>query len=625
MPPSEIAEFIAAVLAPGRFFVKPPQTLRVEERPAETRRWEIYKGELLQPEQTRAEKTLHSWLLLLDEPEKPAMGPTLSVRWDQDKEALYVTRGFAIHGHEAYGEGNVIQTRPCIKWLEELVGTVDLGRAVRNEEELVAELNQLLAKCLLGTSRLAISSVESPHPEYAHGRFMLCRRIASDDEKPQCSLTQFLDAHERWPEPLAALDFTLRLAEDEEVGELASCLKKIQAKDSIQKRQRFLAGLFNQLSLTPDVGQARRLLALLERSLPPAEYAERLAHWLRQLAWHLTAYDLRRFHNQGANYPDALFLDDLLSRLVASAATHAVTENMHRALRLGSLLRRELQDLAIPARPTSPGENQRVSLRGAAPLADAEMLEPASRSRRLFADAPFASAYAFAQDLFRQAWNELEGETALLELGRATYLDRPLGVFKELRGWRRDQTPLVSYRAFSRSIAAARLESARQAGWIDAEREKSLAARLVAAPLPGVAAEELPLPRPRQGVVSLEDARLAAPDFIFVASSPVGWENILHLFEWRDAEPLLLPDLIIRSPRSRLLAEPRAVITGYARNGRPCVEYGLPWGVSPHEVEYVERAGEETLLCGLDVLHCWDQDGDEVSPLPEPTRFRPFR
>ena len=35
---------------------------------------------------------------------------------------------------------------------------------------------------------------------------------------------------------------------------------------------------------------------------------------LRQLGRHLTAYDLVTFHHRGANYPDALLLDDLLRR-----------------------------------------------------------------------------------------------------------------------------------------------------------------------------------------------------------------------------------------------------------------------------------------------------------------------
>src|SRR5208283_4168384 len=60
-----------------------------------------------------------------------------------------------------------------------------------------------------------------------------------------------------------------------------------------------------------------------------------------------------------------------------------------------------------------------------------------------------------ARDLLRQSIDDLRHFAELRELGMALFLDRPLGAFK--RPGEPDQTPLLSYEAFSSSIARERL------------------------------------------------------------------------------------------------------------------------------------------------------------------------
>src|SRR5207244_3551540 len=74
--------------------------------------------------------------------------------------------------------------------------------------------------------------------------------------------------------------------------------------------------------------------------------ADFYAHLLRQLARHLMAYDLVTFHHRGANYPDALLIDDVLRELrpLADEAPELFTAGARlrrRGLRLGLLLRAE--------------------------------------------------------------------------------------------------------------------------------------------------------------------------------------------------------------------------------------------------------------------------------------------
>src|SRR5262249_36741605 len=112
---------------------------------------------------------------------------------------------------------------------------------------------------------------------------------------------------------------------------------------------------------------------------------QRLGYMLRHLARHLNAFDLVRFHNRGANFPDALMLDAVLRAYIGLLRGDEV--QMHRrALRSGWLARRRCEGLPIPERPTSPGDNLRGLPFAAVP--DVQITDPSTRTRRLFADDP---------------------------------------------------------------------------------------------------------------------------------------------------------------------------------------------------------------------------------------------
>src|SRR5262249_60344449 len=78
-------------------------------------------------------------------------------------------------------------------------------------------------------------------------------------------------------------------------------------------------------------------------------------------------------------------------------------------------------------------------------------------TRQLFADDPLQTwLQPEDQGLLRQCLADLEHPTELRELGTALFLDRPLGTARH--PLEPDLTPLLSYVAFSRSLAERRLD-----------------------------------------------------------------------------------------------------------------------------------------------------------------------
>src|SRR5207245_2535109 len=84
-----------------------------------------------------------------------------------------------------------------------------------------------------------------------------------------------------------------------------------------------------------------------------------------------------------------------------------------------------------------------------------QILQPATRRRRLYADDPL-SAHLGPQtrQLLQQSLADFDCPDEVRELGMALFIDRPLGVGK-LPG-EPDQTPLMAHAAFSRSLAIRR-------------------------------------------------------------------------------------------------------------------------------------------------------------------------
>src|SRR5262249_5723310 len=159
--------------------------------------------------------------------------------------------------------------------------------------------------------------------------------------------------------------------------------------------------------------------------------------------------------------PDALLLDALLKATFTLARRRPElfrsSRLRRRGLRQGWLLRRRYEGLLVPDQPTSLGENQRVLPEPFHRVPEEQILQPHLRSRKLFAGDPL-QAWLTSEDreLLRQGLADLEHPADLRELGMALFLDRPLGTAKH--PLEPDLTPLLSYEAFSRSLAGRRLE-----------------------------------------------------------------------------------------------------------------------------------------------------------------------
>src|SRR5207249_4416180 len=141
---------------------------------------------------------------------------------------------------------------------------------------------------------------------------------------------------------------------------------------------------------------------------------------------------------------------------------------------------------------------------------------PSKRTRRLYENDPLEAYLSeSSRVVLHQSVLDLQHPMELRELGMALFLDRPLGVFKP--PGERDQTLLLSYEAFSQSVAVQRLRFlAETLGLMDANPHALLRRRLESGlSIQGIApAASAGFSRP--GVVSLDDARLVAGDFVFL-------------------------------------------------------------------------------------------------------------
>jgi hypothetical protein len=239
----------------------------------------------------------------------------------------------------------------------------------------------------------------------------------------------------------------------------------------------------------------------------------------------LTAFDLTLFHNFGANYPDALFLETLLAAWLklAEARPELVLGSgrafqlRRRALRQACLIRRHYEGHRVPDAPTSMGENARVLPEPFVRVPEEQILDKGKRQRELYSDKGTDEVIGpFGRRVLAQSLADLDDPIELRELGMAVFLDRPLGA--SLEPGEVDRTPLVSYEAFSRSIARRRTGELRAAGWIDDARRDALLLVLEKLTVSGLPVRELQL-RERPGVVSIADAHKAAPDFVLLRST----------------------------------------------------------------------------------------------------------
>jgi hypothetical protein len=533
----------AEALCPAHFFVGPGFRLEPEHIPNEEVTWEIFHGRLLDRTQTTRRQFFEAWNLFLAGPGARPPEPVLALKFNDAGGLLHVVRAMECYVWEPYEEApNVIQTRETRRWVRELVGTISLSQ-FPGEPDLLDEIICRVFQAVVGTSRLPLTSLESPLPAFSLGQLSYIFRPGTSSREPIRSWRELLNLG--WLEELALvekaklLETLLHTGPEAELDEAADLLTAgFQAIEGGVLG--LLQVLFNEASLSPYtdlVDKALHLIWLLETRghIAPNQIADFLGSLLCQLGRHLTAYDLVTFHHRGANYPDALLLDaalkaflelaERLPNLFESSPADAEPQRQRkrlrrRALRQGWLLRRRYEGHLVPDAPTSQGESTRVLPPPHVRVPEEQILYSHKRTKRLYEGDPLDRHLgAGTHEILRQSIRDLEHSAELRELGLGLLVDRPLDGGKgplEL-----DQTPLLSYLAFSRSIARRRLEYlARDIGLIADTEELARYHRLLESDLPmnGIPVSDLP-GSPRRGAVSLADASRAADDYVVLRNT----------------------------------------------------------------------------------------------------------
>ena len=558
---SAIAMCIGDVIRPGHFFAVPTLDLEWLESADEEIYWEIFRGQVLDRTQTRHRQRFQSWSIWDRTPGLPIDEPLLSVKWDRQVRQLFVTRSVACHAWESFDDelGN-IQARQATRRVRELVGAIELNQ-FKTKAELRDELIALLFLAVVGTSRLPLTSVEAPLPGFILGELGYCYRDDAGDA-PIRDAAEWIDRSLNpgiaLVERSRLLELALRNRREPSGQELGlRFLRRCRAVGgSTADFLESLQAVFNNASLSPYLGMVGTTISFLQRAvmqseLRAADEIDFLTHLLRQICRHLTAFDLIRFHHLGANYPDALLIDEVLRRLCAliehdpalvlakSGDDPMVNHRKRlrrRGLRAGWLLAGQYRGYRVPDVPTTPGENARVWPIAIPRLDDEQILNPTLRTRRLFeGDWIGDLAGPNVRAAFRESVTDLIEFAEQCELGTALFLDRPFGIGKHPA--EPDRTLLISCTAFSRQIALQRLELigrlSQESG--DASNLDSFAERCKGTGFVRGVARSPARANQRVGVVSFDDALLAADDFVFLRTTR---SSLREFLSWYDVDQL---------------------------------------------------------------------------------------
>ena len=539
-----IGQLIDDAMQPGQFYVGPDLRLSWIAARAETIRWELFHGRLLEAAQTREQQTFLSWHLFEQNETHPATEPLISVKLDVQARRIHVTRGLLSYVWQAFdSSGGVIESQEAIRWTRELVGTIALDEfadAVSLRDELICVLWQ----AMVGTSRLPLTSVEAPHPAFVFGQLhYLYQPSAGEATIPSWEelLARGIRPQVAPQETLKVIEFILRILTAEELSRFTNLLA--QERGNGADLLAVWRAMFNEVSLSPYtrfVDNALDCIDLLaDRSvISPENRIDFLSFLLRQLGRHLTAYDLITFHHRGANYPDALLLDAVFKRYLreieADPARFSGTEPMarlrRRALRQGCLIRRYYEGHLVPDLPTSPGENARVLPATHPRVPEEQILHTHRRHRRLYAADPLVgSLTSAARAVLAESVADLAHADERAELGLAVFIDRPLGYTKAPA--EPDLTPLLAHEAFSASIAIRRWQELRRLldelgiAYDGAGLQSYFNQGDWPTGLPHAQLAECPRP-----TVALTDVRKVAADFVIVRSKAKGLTKLLGRF-----------------------------------------------------------------------------------------------
>jgi hypothetical protein len=509
---------VADALRPGNFFAAPSVRLEWEHVATEDTPWEVHRGRLMARNLSREYATFESFNIHLWRDGERSGEPLVSLKLDAAAGKLHIVRGLLSWVWEGYDAGgNVYLSREVPRWVRELVGTVDLAAA----SDLRTELAGWIFAAVVGLSRLPLTSVEAPIPAFSLGEVAHVYRPGSG-ERPLTSWRELLACRrDGWPQAVRTkwLEFLLRATPAAEIADLAAAWDRGPTETVAQLR-----AVFNDVALSPYTDFVDKTLAFAAH-LPPESHADFLARLLRQLAHHLTAYDLVTFHHRGANYPDALLLDAALKRYLCHIESNPALFDgdaglpRRRALCLAWLHRRRYEGHPVPDAPTSPGENARVLPPPHVRVPDEQILNLGKRKKRLYAGDPLPNHLGeHGRHVLLQCGRDLERPEELRELGTAIFIERPLSGTKA--PGEPDPSPLLAHEGYSRSLAErALLELGREPLFgLSADDINRHRATLAALEVKGVPASALPTEPPR--VVSLADAVKAAPDFVIVRTLP---------------------------------------------------------------------------------------------------------
>jgi hypothetical protein len=569
--PENLAALLAEMFRPAHFFLGPELELEWQHCAEQELAWEIFQGRLLDPAHTRQRRSFEVWKLYaknLREEDRPSE-PLLALHLDTVAGQLHVVRGLDSYVWEGYDAGgNVYLSRERRKWVRELVHTIRLDRFT-DAEELRDELACSLFQAVVGTSRLPLSSVESPLPAFSFGQLFYCYRSEAPPSAGPVRgwrglLAEMLAPSLNPREEAHLLETFVHATPAAEMNDAAAAFVRrwSECGRTTSELSGLLRRLFNEVSLSPYTDLVAKTLAFL-RALEAgglfhtAQVADFLSFLLRHLGRHLTAFDLIVFHHRGANYPDALLLDAVLKEyltlldrrpelfLDAAGADEDIQRQnriRRRALRQGWLLRRRYEGHAVPDLPTSPGENRRVLPPSHPRVPEEQITQPARRTRQLYDDDPLLPRLCGRiAEALRQSFLDLEHPEEWRELGLGLFLDRPLGVGKAAA--EPDGTLLLSAEAFSISIARQRLVAL--AGDLGILAEDYFVRRLLdRPPLAGLPLEVIG-EAVRPGTVSLADARRASTDFVFLRSTPSSVKALLAQFDFTPlAQRFAIDDLL---------------------------------------------------------------------------------
>jgi hypothetical protein len=621
----QLRETVADVLDPRHFFLGGDAHLEWQGPVHEDLPWEVFQGCLLAPSQTRLRRRLVAWNVFWTDAGGRSAEPILAVKLDAEAGHLHVVRGLLCHVWEGYDAGdNVYLSREAMRWVRELVGTVALGQ-VADVPELRRALAGLVFRAVIGTSRLPLTSVESPLPTFSLGQLAYFYQPqangANGTRSRQALLSRALTAECSWSDKAKVLEAVLRSAS---TAELEAAARHFAGHEA-GALPRLLRTVFNEAALSPWTGFVDNALAfvqLLVRQgcLERAAEVDFLSWLLRQLGRHLTAYDLVTFHHRGANYPDALLLDTVLKRYLdlvdqtpgLFTSDSATGRRRRRALRQGCLLRRHYEGLPVPDAPTSPGENARVLPPPHVRVSDEQILQVSRRTRRLYEGDPLDRRLGeHVRMVLQQSMADLDVTEELRELGMAVFIDRPLGVFKAPA--EPDRTLLLSHEAFSPSTARDRLRLLFDSLGLAADAGQRAAVSQALQQDPALSGLPLAAVQCEEGrIVSLADVRRAAPDFVLLRTTRQTVGDFLAQYDLAPLAARFALDFLTRDRQALIVPAPsrpgagERVLTVYDAGLRRRLELGFRW-----KQGYESRGAMEWVGGGLHALRLWEAVGNE--------------